>query len=105
MPGARRPSNFPWSSRRATEANFFGLLERLARDPADPALEARESWLARLRSSALSIFDERVPSEGLEYRDWVRLVRTREKLGWTLNGPKIRGRLGLPATPGRSGTK
>jgi CRISPR system Cascade subunit CasA len=80
---------------RRTEADFYECLARLAADPTDSDLSQREEWLRRLRRTALTIFDEAVPSDGLEAGHWRRLVEARQSLVWNLDGHVIRAELGL----------
>ena len=80
---------------RDTEARFFDLLNDLAEEDADDAI-LRERWLLELRRTALAIFDDAAPSEGLEAGAWRRLVDARKWLAWNLRGKEICAKLGLP---------
>lgn len=82
-----------------TEAGFSRLLNAFARHDGDDA-RLREEWLATLRRAALAIFDDAVPSEGIEEGAWRRVVEARKNLVAQLNGKKIRIALGLPPPPG-----
>ena len=77
---------------RDTEMAFFdalrSLADRLAAEPddEDPAEPQRRAWPAVLSRSALDIFDEKAPTEGLEDEAMKRLVSARYGLVATLRG-------------------
>ena len=57
---------------------------------------APSRMLLELRRTALAIFDDAAPSEGLEAGAWRRLVDARKWLAWNLRGKEICAKLGLP---------
>lgn len=96
-----RPSDvkadFSWLADRFwrdTEAPFFAQLGKLAETSVDDQA-LREGWLAELRAAALAIFDDIVPSEGLEAGAWKRVIEARQWLARNLDGKKARAALGL----------
>lgn len=86
----------------ATETPFFRLVQTLSgidltRDASDALrLQARESWLQTLRTTARHLFDLWADSGGFDARKPERLAAARDQLGGQLNGPKLRTVLGLP---------
>ena len=68
----------------ATEEAMSGLEE--ASDPDDPTLEARTRWPGIMAKTAMALFDEYVPSEGVEARNMERHVRARFHLSIALRG-------------------
>lgn len=83
---------------RETEGAFFSALENAAesarRDPDadDPTLRARENWVSKAAVTALRLFDEHAPAEGLEHRDMRRHVKARFFLSLALGGRGKDGR-------------
>ena len=94
---------------RDTETLFFAALGeaasaiRNASDKDDPAIEVRQRWASTMEKAALRLFDEHVPSEGLEDRDMYRHVKARFYLSLALRGRGKAGRslfegdLGVPS--------
>ena len=82
---------------RDTEMAFFDSLRSLADrleaepDDEDPAEPQRRTWPAVLSRSALDIFDEMAPTEGLENEAMKRLVGARYGLVATLRGSGKQG--------------
>ena len=82
---------------RQTEGMFYAALDDAVRligiqpDLDDPTVETRKRWARRIESSALRLFDEYAPSEGLEDRDMHRHVQARFHLVLALRG---RGKIG-----------
>ena len=97
---------------RETEAAFYrGVAEAMghAADPDanDPTLDVRKRWPGIVGGAALALFDEHVPSEGLEGRSMARHVRARFGLATAVRGLGNAGRalfegdLGIPAPKAR----
>ena len=94
---------------RETESRFYSSLDDAVRligiqpDLDDVTVEARKRWAQRLEGSALRLFDEYAPFDGLEDRDMHRHVRARFKLVLALRGrgkigkSLFEGDLGIPA--------
>ncbi len=77
---------------RETEPAFYAAAEKAiselekASDPDDPTLEARTGWPGIVAKAALALFDEYVPSEGVEALNMERHVRARFHLSIALRG-------------------
>ena len=77
---------------RVTEQAFYEAINeavsgiKSASDPDDPTLEARTRWPNTVARSALALFDEYVPSDGLEARNMERHVKARFDLSSALRG-------------------
>ncbi len=79
---------------RETESMFFERLALLANDEADD-VAIRMGWQRILRSAALAIFDDTVPSDGIEAGSWKRIVTARQWLIRSLDGKPIYEKLDL----------
>lgn len=83
---------------RDTEAPFYGALDdasaEMERKPHsdDPTIAARTRWASVVERAALRLFDEHVPSEGLEHGGMLRHVRARYFLTLALAGRGRNGR-------------
>ena len=77
---------------RETEPAFYGVLADAAAsiqaipDAEDPTLHRREYWATVVAETALRLFDEYAPADGLEDRDMRRHVRARSSLTLALSG-------------------
>ena len=77
---------------RETEGAFYEAVEDAiaglnnGSDSDDPTLEARARWPGTVAKFALALFDEYVPSEGIETRNMERLVKARFGLSTALRG-------------------
>ena len=77
---------------RETERAFYGALRQavclVEEDPDgdDPALQAREGWAPAMADTALRLFDEYAPTDGLEDRNMHRHVKARFFLTLALGG-------------------
>ena len=77
---------------RDTEGAFYAALDEAISsigknpDSDDPTNQAREHWAPIMAKSALRLFDEHAPSEGLEDRDMHRHVKARFLLTLALGG-------------------
>ncbi len=75
-----------------TEQAFYEAINeavsgiKSASDPDDPTREARARWPVTVAGPALALFDEYVPSEGLETRNMERHVKARFHLSSALRG-------------------
>lgn len=87
----------------ATEADFFALLHDLAGGAEETSVCDR--WHDILRRTALGVFDEAVPTRGIENGAWQRVVTSRRALSHMLNGDKLRGELGLAPLERKAGRK
>ena len=82
---------------RETEWAFYAVLREAVRlveedpDGDDPALQAREGWAPVMADTALRLFDEYAPTDGLEDRNMHRHVKARFFLMLALGG---RGKYG-----------
>ena len=101
---------------RQTEAAFYRGVADAMQDAADsdaddPTLDARKGWPGIVGRAALGLFDEQVPSEGLEGRSMARHVRARFGLATAVRGRGKAGRalfegdLGIPAPKAREGVR
>ena len=83
---------------RETERAFYGALRQavclVEEDPDgdDPALQAREGWAPAMADTALRLFDECAPTDGLEDRNMHRHVKARFFLTLALGGRGKDGR-------------
>ena len=84
-----------------TEPIFYGLLRdriHAARDGGEPdAIAPREEWLAKLKSTALRVFETELVGTGpVERMNPARVAAAHNQLRANLNGPKLRMALALP---------
>ncbi|MBN8492950.1 MAG: type I-E CRISPR-associated protein Cse1/CasA [Burkholderiales bacterium] len=84
-----------------TETAFYELLrERInaARQGTPVERQATaERWRERLRNTALRLFDDELVGTGpVERQNPARIAKAHHQLSMNLNGPKLRGALGLP---------
>ena len=83
---------------RETELKFYAVLREAVRlveedpDGDDPALQAREGWAPVMADTALRLFDEYAPTDGLEDRNMHRHVKARFFLTLALGGRGKDGR-------------
>ena len=94
---------------RETEQAFYTAVEEAiserenGSDPNDPTLELRTRWPHTAGKTALALFDEYVPSEGMETRNMERHVKARFHLSIALRGYGRAGKslferdLGIPS--------
>ena len=78
---------------RNTEGAFYAALgevvssvRRNSDGENDPTTEARQRWAPTIRKTALRLFDEYAPADGLEDRDMRRHVKARSSLTLALSG-------------------
>ena len=76
---------------RDTEQSFYDSISKEGIETDDARLQARVKWLLTARTVAMRLFDDNVPSEGLEDRDMLRYVKYRLYLGLLLSGRSKEG--------------